>query len=219
MTVVQIRTENRHKVATWSELRDREPAYALVGEVDLVVTRFDDDVSVLYGRCAHRRALMSDGHVEGKNLICGVHGWDYRLDTGVSEYNNHEALHKFTATIDHDDDAVYVDAAELVSDPAEPCIVPSDPSAVTSAGVFPIVDASAVDPPLAPAVPAPLGPSASAVLSGPSAEVASPSTSPASPDPSTGPARATVSSAARAAASSSRAAAGRSVSRSNRSAS
>ena len=35
---------------------------------------------------------MSDGHVSGANLICGVHGWDYRLDTGVSEYNNSETL-------------------------------------------------------------------------------------------------------------------------------
>ena len=103
----------RVKVATWSELEDRKPAYALVAEVDLVVVRYDDSVSVLYGRCKHRGALMSDGTVEGHNLICGVHGWDYRYDTGVSAYNNTEALHKFTASIDAEDDAVYVDEAEV----------------------------------------------------------------------------------------------------------
>jgi nitrite reductase/ring-hydroxylating ferredoxin subunit len=75
-------------VARWSELPDREPVHTLVGEVDLVVTRFGERVSVLYGRCLHRGALMADGHVDGDNLICGVHHWDYRLDTGVSEYNN-----------------------------------------------------------------------------------------------------------------------------------
>ena len=91
------------KVASFSELQDRKPAYALAGEVDLVVVRYDDKVSVLYGRCLHRSALMSDGHVEGDNLFCGVHNWDYRLDTGVSEYNNAEALHKFEATIEGDD--------------------------------------------------------------------------------------------------------------------
>ncbi len=101
--------ENETKVATWSELEDRQPAYALVGEVDLVVIRWDDDVSVLYGRCLHRGALMADGHVDGANLICGVHGWDYRLDTGVSAYNNDEALHRFPARIDRDADAVLVD--------------------------------------------------------------------------------------------------------------
>ena len=87
------------EIANWNELEDRKPGYALAGEVDLVVIRYDDQVSVLYGRCLHRAALMSDGHVEGNNLYCGVHHWDYRIDSGVSEYNNAEALHKFDAEI------------------------------------------------------------------------------------------------------------------------
>ena len=100
-------------VAKWSELKDREPAYALVADVDLVVVRFEDEVSVFFGRCLHRGALLSDGFVEGQNLICGVHHWDYRLDTGVSEYNNSEALQKFATTIDAAADAVFVDEAEI----------------------------------------------------------------------------------------------------------
>ncbi len=108
-------TTTRAKVASWSELTDRAPAYALVEGVDLVVIRYDDQVSVLYGRCLHRGALMADGHVEGDNLICGVHGWDYRYDSGVSEYNNHEVLQKFAAWIDEDVDTVWVDASEIVS--------------------------------------------------------------------------------------------------------
>ena len=103
----------RTRVAIWSELQDREPAYALVAGVDLVVIRHDDRVSVLYGRCHHRGALLADGHVDGPNLICGVHGWDYRYDTGVSEYNNEEALHRFRADIDLDADAVWVDEGEV----------------------------------------------------------------------------------------------------------
>jgi glutamate synthase domain-containing protein 2/nitrite reductase/ring-hydroxylating ferredoxin subunit len=87
-------------VAVWDELEDRVPAYALVAGVDLVVVRFDDQVSVLYGRCLHRGALMSDGHVRGGNLICGVHGWDYRLDTGVSEYKNSEVLQRFESWVE-----------------------------------------------------------------------------------------------------------------------
>ena len=101
------------KVAIWSELADRRPAYALVAGVDLVVIRYDDRVSVLYGRCLHRDALLADGHVEGHNLICGLHDWDYRLDTGVSEYHNEEALQRFDAWVDPVDDAVYVDENEV----------------------------------------------------------------------------------------------------------
>ena len=101
------------KVATWNELEDRQPAYALVANVDLVVIRYDDDVSVLYGRCLHRGALLADGSIRGDDLICGVHNWDYRYDTGVSSYSNDEALQKFTAWIDSVDDAVYVDEEEV----------------------------------------------------------------------------------------------------------
>jgi nitrite reductase/ring-hydroxylating ferredoxin subunit len=99
------------KVATYSQLPDREPQYALVEAVDLVVTRFGERVSVLYGRCMHRGALMSDGFVQGDNLVCGLHYWDYRVDTGVSEYNNDEALPRFTSWIDND--TVMVDATEI----------------------------------------------------------------------------------------------------------
>ena len=103
------------KVASLSRLEDRQPAYALVANVDLVVIRHDNDVSVLYGRCLHRGALMADGTVLGQNLVCGLHGWDYRLDTGISEYNNAEALQKFTVWIDQKHDAVYVDEQEIRS--------------------------------------------------------------------------------------------------------
>ncbi len=102
-------------VATWSELTDRAPAYACVANVDLVVVRWDDQVSVLYGRCLHRGALMSDASVVGNDLICGVHQWDYRLDTGVSAYNNDEALQRFSSWIDPDGDAVLVDENEIAA--------------------------------------------------------------------------------------------------------
>ncbi|MEM9937790.1 MAG: glutamate synthase-related protein [Pseudomonadota bacterium] len=105
---------SKTSVATWSELEDRQPTYALVAEVDLVVVKFDEQVSVFYGRCLHRGALMSDGHVDDNdNLICGVHNWDYRLDSGVSEYENSEKLRKFKAWIE--EDQVCVDTDEIAA--------------------------------------------------------------------------------------------------------
>jgi nitrite reductase/ring-hydroxylating ferredoxin subunit len=88
------------EVAKWADLKDRTPAYALCANVDLVVIRYGDAVSVLYGRCLHRGALLADGHVDGDNLICGLHNWDYRIDTGVSEYANDEVLKKFAAWVE-----------------------------------------------------------------------------------------------------------------------
>jgi len=104
---------NKIKLCKLSELRDREPKHALVENVDLVIVRYDENISVFYGRCLHRGALMADGHVEGDNLICGVHGWDYRYDTGVSEYNNDEVIQKFSAWIVKD--TVLVDSDEIAA--------------------------------------------------------------------------------------------------------
>lgn len=103
-----------HSIFKFSELKINHPCHALVENVDLVITRYgeaEDELSVLYGRCAHRGALLADGHIAGKNLICGVHDWDFRVDTGISEYNNDEALHKFTSWVE--DDQVQVDADEI----------------------------------------------------------------------------------------------------------
>jgi len=98
-------------IANWNEVADRTPTYALVSGVDLVVIRYDNNVSVLYGRCLHRGALMSDGYISGDNIVCGVHDWDYRYDTGISEYDNDEVLTKFTAWVE--DDSLLVNEDEI----------------------------------------------------------------------------------------------------------
>lgn len=101
------------KVHKLSDLDDRVPKHANILGLDLVIIAYDNKVSVLYGRCLHRGALMADGYIEGQNLMCGVHGWDYRLDTGVSEYNNSEALHKFSSKTY--EEWVWVDEEEIRS--------------------------------------------------------------------------------------------------------
>ena len=106
---------NRVSIAEWNELKPLTPAYALVGNVDLVVMRWEneDQVSVLFGRCLHRGALLADGHIRGKDLICGLHEWDYNYKTGISSYNPAEQLQRFSAWIENG--KVWVDEAEIVA--------------------------------------------------------------------------------------------------------
>jgi glutamate synthase domain-containing protein 2/nitrite reductase/ring-hydroxylating ferredoxin subunit len=101
------------RIATLRDLDPGSPAHALVSGVDLVIVRWPDEeeVSVLYGRCLHRGALLSDGAIKGEDLICGLHGWDYRLRTGVSAYTNSEVLEKFSHWIE--DGEILVDEDEI----------------------------------------------------------------------------------------------------------
>ena len=102
-----------YRIATFSQLDNRKPYPALVENTDLVIVRYENSFSVLYGRCLHRGALLSDGFVDGDNLVCGLHHWDYRIDSGISEYNNKEKLHKFNASIK--DGEIYVDKAQVIA--------------------------------------------------------------------------------------------------------
>jgi glutamate synthase domain-containing protein 2 len=100
-------------IGRWDEIDDRVPVGALVGNVDLVIVRYDDELSVLHGRCQHRGALLADGSISGEDLVCGVHGWDYGFRTGISAYDNDERLQKFTSWID--DGEVMVDLEEVLA--------------------------------------------------------------------------------------------------------
>ncbi|MEZ5332777.1 MAG: glutamate synthase-related protein [Thermoanaerobaculia bacterium] len=101
----------RVQVAGWNDLTDRRPFGATVAGVDLVLVRWDEEVSVLYGRCLHRGALLADGSVRGEDLVCGVHGWDFRFTTGVSAYDNAERLPRFRSWVE--EGAVWVDEDEV----------------------------------------------------------------------------------------------------------
>jgi len=105
----------RIRIADWNDLEPLSPSYALVANVDLVVIRWqhEERASILYGRCLHRGALMSDGSIEGKDLICGVHQWDYSYETGVSSYNPEEKLHSFQSWIEAG--ALWVDEEEIAA--------------------------------------------------------------------------------------------------------
>ena len=107
------------RIADWNDLEPLRPAYALVANVDLVVIRWqgEEQASVLYGRCLHRGALLSDGHVDGQNLICGLHGWDYNYKTGVSSYNPEEEQHRFRSWVENG--GVWVDEEEVAAWEAE----------------------------------------------------------------------------------------------------
>jgi glutamate synthase domain-containing protein 2/nitrite reductase/ring-hydroxylating ferredoxin subunit len=100
-------------ICDFDALEPLKPAYALVADVDLVVIRWQDrdEVSVLFGRCLHRGALLSDGCIRGGNLICGLHNWDYSYKTGVSSYNPSERLQRFTNWLE--DGKVWVDEDEV----------------------------------------------------------------------------------------------------------
>jgi len=62
-------TTTKIEIAKVSNLETKQPAYALVKNTDLVIIKHETGISVLYGRCHHRGAILADGHINGHNLM------------------------------------------------------------------------------------------------------------------------------------------------------
>ncbi len=100
------------KLYPWAELEQRVPVQAVVEGTDLMIIRYGEEVSVLYGRCLHRGVLLANGVIVGKKVVCNWHGWEFRYDTGESGQRC-PALKKFKAWIE--EGYLWVDADEVVS--------------------------------------------------------------------------------------------------------
>lgn len=105
------RVETALRVTSLAELPEGSPYPVVAAGVELILIRRGEAVSALHGRCSHRGALMSDGHLQDDLVVCGVHGWRYDADTGVSPANPAVALTKFPVQVVDDD--VYVDHAAV----------------------------------------------------------------------------------------------------------
>ena len=107
--------ENTVRIAEWNELVPDQPVHAEVAGVDLVILRWPErkEVSVLFGRCQHRGALMADGEVSGDRLTCKLHGSTYRYTTGKNIHYPGADLKRFEAWID--DGGVFVDEDEIAA--------------------------------------------------------------------------------------------------------
>lgn len=62
-----------HPVAFAHEISDK-PVRAKLLDVDLVVYRTSEGISVARDICPHRGTKLSDGRIDGDNLVCPMHG-------------------------------------------------------------------------------------------------------------------------------------------------
>lgn len=88
-------------IAAVEDLPLGRPVRARVNERALAVVRceHDDVPHVVDDHCPHRGGQLSDGTVDGENIICGLHGYDFDLHTGISRYDVSEHINVYPARI------------------------------------------------------------------------------------------------------------------------
>ena len=97
------------------QLEEGEGTTVFVNERDIALYRYQGEFYALDNRCVHRGGQLGDGHMEGANVICPLHQWDYDVRTGVSRYNADEKVAVYAVRIKGA--AVEIDAAAVPPKP------------------------------------------------------------------------------------------------------
>ncbi len=80
------------EVLKTTDLEDGHGTTVFVNERDIALYRYEGGFYALDNTCLHRQGKLGDGHMDGPNVICPLHHWDYDVRTGVSRYDSREAV-------------------------------------------------------------------------------------------------------------------------------
>lgn len=101
-------------MANWIEvlkthqLEDSKGTTIFVNERDIALYRYEGNFYALDNTCLHRGGQLGDGWMNGPNVICPLHGWDYDVKTGVSRYEQRERVATYPVRVEGE--SVMVDA-------------------------------------------------------------------------------------------------------------
>ncbi|MBI4818766.1 MAG: Rieske (2Fe-2S) protein [Deltaproteobacteria bacterium] len=71
-----------HVIARLSELQDETPARVSTPRGVCAVVRVGREVHVLDDTCPHRGGSLGQGSFEAGVIVCPLHRWAFRVDTG-----------------------------------------------------------------------------------------------------------------------------------------
>ena len=94
------------------ELPPDRPVTVRVRERDLVLARCAEGETphALDNKCPHRGGQLGNGRVEGDDIVCPLHGYDYDLETGISRYAPDERVDVFPVRVHRGEIQIDADA-------------------------------------------------------------------------------------------------------------
>ena len=96
------------EVLKTNELEDNKGTTVFVNERDIALYKYEGDFYALDNTCVHRGGQLGDGRMDGPNVICPLHSWDYDVRTGVSRYDANEKVTVYPVQVE--DGRVLIDA-------------------------------------------------------------------------------------------------------------
>jgi nitrite reductase/ring-hydroxylating ferredoxin subunit/uncharacterized membrane protein len=66
-----------------SQLPEGRPLRAIVDDTPVLLVRDGDEIFAVHDRCSHRGCSLSEGKIEGREVVCGCHGSRFDLRDGA----------------------------------------------------------------------------------------------------------------------------------------
>lgn len=101
-------------VGALSDLNEEEGVRVMVGRCAVAVFRRGNRVHAVGDSCPHMGASLSEGYLDGNQVICPWHGWVFDLDNGTSMFDANAHIPIYRVVVE--DGQVYF---EMQGDPAE----------------------------------------------------------------------------------------------------
>lgn len=92
-------------VARFEDFSEGTPRHVKIGKRDIAVVRVGDEVFALSNLCRHAFGPLSEGFMDGYQLMCPWHGWRYDVRDGTTDHPNAD-VSTFAASVR--DGIVYV---------------------------------------------------------------------------------------------------------------
>ena len=92
--------EGYQRVAALADIPDGGCLAVEADGLPLVLIRRGDSVTALENRCPHAGAPLSEGFVEGDQIVCSWHGWSFDIATGQSVDDPASAVPRHETLVD-----------------------------------------------------------------------------------------------------------------------
>jgi len=91
------------KVGSLRELAPGSVMEAMAGPNSYAICNLDGELRAYAGECPHAGGPLGEGTIEGGNLVCPWHAWEYDCRTGVNTFDENVRLESFPVKIDGDE--------------------------------------------------------------------------------------------------------------------
>ena len=79
------------------------PSSPLEGSLNLLVVHHEGALYALHDECPHRRIKLSEqGYAEGEWVVCGWHGWRFKLETGEHMIPTGNCVQTYPVALHHE---------------------------------------------------------------------------------------------------------------------